>query len=155
MRKIILLGGLGAFLFQASPSIPQTKATKPLDVRPPSSTSKPSSASITSEKCNEQGGNIIKKKRGDGADYEVCIFEDDRQCEIYALIAGDCKKGGVPITGFSKQEQIYCAILGGQNSEVQDICTFKGGTHCELRELFNGTCVKGEKRQEIMSGPFH
>jgi len=154
MKYLILGVGLVITFFSATSLTAESKPAKP-KAPPTSLPSKPSLLSLTSEKCNEQGGNIIKKKRGDGADYEVCIFEEDRQCEVYALIAGECKKGGVPITGFSKQEQIYCAILGGQNSDVQDICSFKDGTHCELRELFNGTCQKGEKRQEIMSGPFH
>jgi len=95
------------------------------------------------------------KKRGDGAEYGVCIFPDDRQCEEWALLRGECKKGGARVTGLHKQEQIYCALLGGTNSDTHDICVFKDGSICEDLELFNGECQKGDKREEIMKGPFH
>ena len=152
MRKICLVIGIVFGLFSTLSSGAETK--KAPESRQAPLPPKPSLPSPAAGNCSQQGGVLIQKKRGDGAPYEVCIFEDDRQCEIYSLLAGDCKKGGVPITGFNKQEQIYCAVLGGQNSDKRDLCSFKDGTLCEARELFYGKCQKGEKRPEIMSGPF-
>jgi putative hemolysin len=131
--KIFLAGGIVVGLLSAFSSVAETKKTP--ESRPATLPSKPALPSPVAEHCSGQGGVLIQKKRGDGAPYEVCIFEDDRQCEIYALIAGDCKKGGVSITGFNKQEQIYCAVLGGLNGDKQDTCSFKDGTLCEARVI--------------------
>ena len=41
------------------------------------------------------------------------MFEDNRQCEEWALFRGDCKMGGRKITGFDNEAEVYCAINGG------------------------------------------
>ena len=50
-----------------------------------------------SENCTEKGGTLSIEKRGDGGEYGVCIFEDNMQCEEWALMRGECPVGGVTI----------------------------------------------------------
>ena len=42
--------------------------------------------------------------------YGVCMFEDNRQCEEWALMHGDCPVGGLKITGYENEAEVYCAI---------------------------------------------
>jgi uncharacterized protein len=153
MKKAMTVGMVGVFLFLSYP----LKAASPTKSPGTKPASRPSVAlaNPASENCIQQGGVLLIKKRGDGAEYGVCIFQDDRQCEEWALFHGECRKGGARVTGYNKQEQIYCALLGGTNSDAHDVCVFKDGSICEDLELFNGKCQKGDKREEIMRGPFH
>ena len=43
----------------------------------------------------------------------MCYFEDNRQCEEWALLRGDCPVGGVKVTGYATPAARYCAITGG------------------------------------------
>lgn len=42
----------------------------------------------------------------------VCYFEDNRQCEEWALFRGECPIGWVKVTGYVTTGARYCAILG-------------------------------------------
>lgn len=65
-------------------------------------------------KCVKNGGQISYKKTPSGRGYEVCTFTDNRQCELTSLKRGWCPVGGVKITGYDNEAQIYCAIHGGK-----------------------------------------
>jgi putative hemolysin len=86
-----------------------------------------------SENCIQQGGTLSIQTRGDGGQYGICLFEDNRQCEEWPLLRGDCPVGGVKITGYVTPAAVYCAITGGEyavtgNSNTEDeqgTCTFK------------------------------
>jgi len=56
-------------------------------------------ANPASENCVAQGGALLIETRGDGGQYGVCLFEDNRQCEEWALYRGDCPVGALKITG--------------------------------------------------------
>lgn len=81
------------------------------------------------KKCLNNGGQIstqytAKKHKV----YKLCIFEDNRQCEINALNRGWCAVGGVKITGYDNQAQIDCAIRGGQVLATKGaVCTLPSG----------------------------
>jgi putative hemolysin len=77
----------------------------------------------------------------------VCYFEDNRQCEEWALIRGDCPVGGYKVTGFLTEAGQYCAITGGQyapttgsGTDEQGTCTFHNGKQCDAKEYFDGKC---------------
>ena len=72
--------------------------------------------------------------------YGVCLFEDNRQCEEWSLFYGYCPEGGVKVTGFDYESEIYCAILGGQTTAGGSICTFANGKTCLLDDLYQGRC---------------
>jgi hypothetical protein len=39
--------------------------------------------------------------RGDGGQYGVCFFEDNQQCEAWALLCGNCPVGGLNVTSYA------------------------------------------------------
>ena len=77
----------------------------------------------------------------------VCYFEDNLQCEEWALMYGDCPVGGVKVTGYASQAGRFCAISGGEyaitsgsGEDEQGACTFKNGAQCDAWAYYNGTC---------------
>ena len=96
-----------------------------------------------STNCIKLGGNLVIEKRGDGGEYGLCYFEDNRACEEWALMRGGCPYGGRRTTGFDTIDQKYCAWLGGDTFAVANsICTFKDGSKCPTKDFYNGTCPK-------------
>lgn len=98
-------------------------------------------ANPASTNCEAKGGKIKITARGDAGQYGICYFEDNRQCEEWALLRGDCPEGGRKVTGYQNKQQIYCAITGGETDIVDNICTIKGQT-CDLEGYYNGSCPK-------------
>jgi putative hemolysin len=47
----------------------------------PIATPAPGIANPASENCLTQGGTLSIQERGDGSQYGICLFEDNRQCE--------------------------------------------------------------------------
>ncbi|WP_075061020.1 DUF333 domain-containing protein [Ornatilinea apprima] len=102
-----------------------------------------------SENCTKQGGTLSIEERGELGQIGVCYFEDNRQCEEWALLRGDCPVGGVKVTGYVTPAGRYCAITGGTYavtgnsgaSDEQGTCTFKDGSQCNAWDFFNGTCA--------------
>jgi putative hemolysin len=121
---------------------------------PPTNTSKPTGgqmANPASENCTKQGGQLVIQTLGDGGQYGVCLFEDNRQCEEWALLHGDCPVGGLKITGYTTPAAQYCAITGGtyaitsggNTANETGTCTFKDGTTCDVNDYYNGKCAPG------------
>ncbi len=110
----------------------------------------PSSTNIAnpaSENCLKQGGTVVVQQRDDGGGYGVCIFEDNRQCEEWAMLRETCPVGGVKITGYATQAAQYCAITGGSYEitdssadEEQGSCTLPDGQTCDVWAYFQGEC---------------
>jgi hypothetical protein len=96
-------------------------------------------ANPASLNCQDNGGQIFMKENALGQ-YGVCLFEDNRQCEEWSLFYGYCPEGGVKVTGFEYESEIYCAILGGQTSAGASSCTFTNGKTCLLDDLYQGRC---------------
>jgi len=71
-------------------------------------------ANPASVNCREKGGTLVIKKRGDGGEYGVCMFEDNRECEEWALYRGECPVGGINTIGYDTPAEVYCAITGGR-----------------------------------------
>ncbi|MDD5469758.1 MAG: DUF333 domain-containing protein [Candidatus Peribacteraceae bacterium] len=97
--------------------------------------------------CEETGGTLrIEKKPPAGGEYGVCYFAENRQCEEWALLRGDCPAGGVDVAGYVTPAARYCAITGGAyratntNGEEQGTCTFKNGRVCDVWDLWEGRC---------------
>jgi putative hemolysin len=94
-----------------------------------------------SEKCEQSGGTLTIETRGDGGEYGLCQFEDNRACEEWALYRGECPIGGVKTTGYDTIEQKYCAWVGGQTAAIPNaMCTLPNGNICSDTKLYNGTC---------------
>jgi len=106
-------------------------------------------ANPASENCVKQGGELKIEKRGDLGEIGVCYFEDNYQCEEWALMNGDCPVGGIRVTGYVTEAARFCAITGGDYSVTdesgdveQGSCTFKSGKSCDVWEYYNGECDK-------------
>lgn len=110
--------------------------------KPSSSTSptKQGLANPASVHCTKLGGMLDIRPRPDGGQYGVCVFEDNRQCEEWALLRGNCPEGGIKITGYDKAAQIYCAITGGEVDMQTNTCLRADGERCGLDENFSGSC---------------
>ena len=121
-----------------------TGAVVPDATQPPAA----NMANPASENCIKQGGQLVIQKRGDGGEYGICLFEDNRQCEEWALLNGDCPVGGLKVTGYITPAAQYCAITGGTyditgNSGTPNetgTCTFMNGQTCDAIDYYNGKC---------------
>lgn len=106
-------------------------------------------ANPASENCIAKGGQSRIETAGSGAQYGICLFEDNRQCEEWALMRGACPLGGIKVTGYATPQARYCAIRGGNyvvttqqtatSSELGD-CTLPGKPTCDALALYEGRC---------------
>jgi putative hemolysin len=105
-------------------------------------------ANPASVNCEEKGGKLEFRERSELGQYGICVFEDNLQCEEWALLRGECPEGGIKVTGFVTEAAVFCAITGGEyavtsNSgaaDEQGTCTFKDSTTCDVWEYFGGKC---------------
>lgn len=92
--------------------------------------------------CEEQGGRLQIETGPSGGQYGVCLFDDNRQCEEWAMYRGECPVGGVKVAGYLTDAARFCAISGGVYDELADSCTFNNGVVCPAEDFYNGTCSK-------------
>jgi ABC-type amino acid transport substrate-binding protein/putative hemolysin len=100
------------------------------------------------QNCIDRGGQHTTAQRGDGGEYGVCLFEDNRQCEEWAMMYGACQVGGIKVTGYNTEAARYCAITGGQYAatgnegaaDEQGTCSFSNGVVCDVWAYYNGQC---------------
>ncbi len=105
-------------------------------------------ANPASQNCVAQGGRLEIEARPDGGQFGVCYFEDNRQCEEWALMRGECPTGGVKVTGYATAAARYCAITGGEyaitgksgQDDEQGTCALKNGAQCDARAYYNDQC---------------
>jgi putative hemolysin len=116
-------------------------------------TTAPQLANPASVNCVEQGGTVSIETRPDGGQYGVCLFEDNMQCEEFALLRGDCPVGGIRVTGYVTDAARYCAITGGtytatggttSDGQEAGTCSFSDGATCDVFEFYSGTCSPGD-----------
>ncbi|MBN1536532.1 MAG: DUF333 domain-containing protein [Anaerolineales bacterium] len=109
-------------------------------------------ANPASQNCEKVGGVLTIEKSGNGGEFGVCTFEDNRQCEEWALFHGDCPEGGVDVESYVTPAARYCAIRGGEyivagNTGAEDeqgTCIFKNGKSCNVWQYFNMECSGNE-----------
>jgi putative hemolysin len=105
-------------------------------------------ANPASVHCAEQGGRHVVERGPDGGEFGVCLFEDNRQCEEWALLRGQCPVGGLRVTGYATPAARYCAITGGRYAitgrsgaaDEEGTCTLPGGTTCGADAYYRGAC---------------
>jgi putative hemolysin len=106
-------------------------------------------ANPASKNCIAQGGELRIETAGDGGQYGLCLFQDNRQCEEWALLRGTCPVGGIKVTGYVTPQARYCAIRGGSyvvtrmpsaTGGEQGTCTLPGEAPCDALALYEGRC---------------
>lgn len=109
----------------------------------------PQLANPASVNCIAQGGTLSIERRPDGGQFGVCVFVDNYQCEEWALLRGECPKGGLRVTGYVTPAGRYCAITGGRYATVslpgaspeRGTCSLPNGRNCDADALYGGTCA--------------
>lgn len=99
-------------------------------------------ANPASTNCLEKWG-ILETRKNKKGEYGVCLFEDNRQCEEWAFLRGDCPIGGMKVTGYENDAEIYCAITGGEVEGVgtdTPMCKRIDGTLCNAQANLDGEC---------------
>lgn len=70
-------------------------------------------ANPASVHCIRSGGKLVIRRNKDGGEYGVCVFEDNRECEEWALFRGECPVGGLDVKTFTTDDPFkYCAVIG-------------------------------------------
>ena len=99
--------------------------------------------------CVNQGGNLIIKSKEDGSEYGLCYFEDNRACEEWAMLKGECPIGGVKTTGFDTIAQSFCAWSGGKTFATENaVCSFDDGSTCLVDDFYHDICIKGQNLEK-------
>lgn len=99
-------------------------------------------ANPASVNCIAKGGTLAMRTNKNG-EYGVCLFEDNRQCEEWAFFRGQCPIGGMKVTGYENDAEVYCAITGGQVEGVGTAtprCKRIDGTLCNAQANLDGDC---------------
>lgn len=99
--------------------------------------------------CTQQGG-MTSVQNGPGGQWGLCSFGDNMQCEEWALMNGQCPKGGVKVTGYVTDASKMCAIRGGtykMTAAAKGAMPEKGSctlsdkkTVCDADAYYNHTC---------------
>lgn len=132
-------------LSMAAVSEAASQTTQPQTDQPSSRLANPASV-----RCAESGGSVRIERLPDGGQYGVCVFDDNRQCEEWALFRGDCPAGGLRVTGYVTPAARYCAITGGRYSVTADsgtadekgTCSLPGGKVCDVAAYYGATCSR-------------
>jgi putative hemolysin len=137
---VLLITALGVTLTASLPAQAQT---------PPGAERVSGLANPASKNCVDKGGTHSVESNGTGGQFGVCTFTDNLQCEEWAMMRGDCRTGGIKVTGLITPAARYCAITGGTYKVTADSnapgergsCTFRTGASCSATAYFNGTCT--------------
>ena len=142
--RTILLAGMSLLLIASCEKSPDS-AQRSASVAPAVQRANPAS-----ENCIAKGGKHSVERNPGGGEYGVCLFEDNRQCEEWALLRGECPSGGIRITGYATTAARFCAIRGGHYTTVgrsgaadeQGSCVLPSGNACDANDYFRGTCSR-------------
>jgi len=70
-------------------------------------------AASAAQNCESLGGKRTMERGPDG-EIAVCVFPGNRQCEEWALLFGQCARGGIDVSGYATTSERHCAIRGGR-----------------------------------------
>lgn len=103
-----------------------------------------------SQNCVAKGGSVAIETNPQGGQYGVCLFDDNRQCEEWAMLRGECPTGGLKVTGYATPAARYCAITGGQYTVTgasntpaeRGTCALPDGRTCTAISHYQGACAQ-------------
>jgi putative hemolysin len=70
-------------------------------------------AASAAPNCESLGGKRTMERSADGQ-IAVCVFASKRQCEEWALLLGQCPRGGIDVGRYATTSERHCAIRGGR-----------------------------------------
>jgi putative hemolysin len=117
-------------------------STSSVAAEPPKAEPSTGIANPASVNCVKNRGKTVVRKNKLG-EYGVCLFEDNRQCEEWALFRGECPMGGLKVTGYQTDGEVYCAITGGEvvnPGSAHPLCKKKDGAECDAQANLDGDC---------------
>ena len=146
LRMFVALAALAAL----------TAAPAALAQAPPTALANPAS-----KFCVDKGGTLSIEKNGKGGDFGTCTFPENRQCEEWAMLRGECPAGGIKVTGYVTPAARYCAITGGSykvtsgsnTAGERGNCAFKTGKACAAEAYFNGACQRDKAAEVPAAAP--
>lgn len=117
----------------------------------------PRLANPASQNCVAQGGELVIEKAPGGGQYGVCLFGDNRQCEEWAMLRGECRTGGIKVTGYATPAARYCAITGGtyvvtgagNTPAERGRCTLPDGRRCTAAAYYGGSCTPQAAKPKV------
>lgn len=129
----------------------------PAPAQTPPAPAKVGLANPASQHCAQQGGALTVEKNGAGGEFGVCTFGDNLQCEEWAMLRGQCRTGGIKVTGYVTAAARYCALTGGSYAvtsgsnaaDEQGTCTLPGGQRCAAAAYFDQTCGPGPAARAV------
>jgi len=131
---------LGFFIFKNQATAPSEKRV--INSQETTNANSTKLANPASTKCNQIGGTITMKTRGDGGQYGLCELESGMACEEWALYRGECPDEGINASLLDSEIQMYCVWIGGKLDNVnKNTCTLTTGKVCDTTELYNGSCL--------------
>jgi putative hemolysin len=109
-------------------------------------------ANPASQHCLAQGGSLVIESDGSGGQFGVCRFDDNRQCEEWAQLRGECPAGGLRLAGDVTPAARYCVLRGGRyevlslgnQPTAQGRCSFANGKACAAGAFFHGLCAPAD-----------
>lgn len=119
------------------PKISQSTSTEfiPYEI----ATSSTGASNSAENKCLINKGLVKKITRSNGNTYTVCDFGDNKQCELWSLFRNQCPVGGVSITNYQTEAEIFCLVNGGKLELEQELCIVEGNS-CSLSDYDEGLC---------------
>ncbi len=145
-------GNWEIYVMNADGSNPTNLTNDPADDQRPFWAPATQIANPASANCVKLGGKLAIENRDNLGEMGVCYFEDNFQCEEWALLRGDCPVGGLKVTGYITEAARFCAITGGEYTIAgtsgaaleQGTCTFKNGKTCDVWKYYDGTCTPND-----------
>jgi hypothetical protein len=140
---VLLLSGCQYTQRPAAPAVtPAPEITAPATPDTGTNNQPVGMANPASTNCINQGGRLEMRNAKKGQ-YGVCLFDDNRQCEEWALMRGQCPVGGVKVTGYENDAEVFCAITGGTVEGMgteTPMCKRVDGTYCNAQANLDGDC---------------
>jgi len=119
-------------------------------------------ANPASQNCVAKGGTLTMEKSPKGGEYGVCVFADNFQCEEWAMLRGQCRTGGVKVTGYATPAARFCAITGGtykvtsasNTPDEKGTCSLLGARPCDALAHYEGSCTQTASAPRTIKAKF-
>lgn len=101
--------------------------------------------SYSQDICKVNNGILYSVENGNNYTYQVCKFSESMYCSYKSLIRQTCPIGGVNISKYKSDEEIYCGIHGGiiVNTDFTQMCKLPTGRYLPTIKYYNENEIYG------------